>query len=90
MVVDLEADVVDAAQVGGLPRPELWRIGVAVFQDGEIDVAVAEPDAALAGRAGPAIELGQAEMLLVELGGLDRVVGHQRDVLDACHRFLPR
>jgi hypothetical protein len=77
--------MVNAAQIRGLSRPELRRIAGAVFQDGEVDVAVAEPDTFLAGIGRPPIELGQAKMLFVELGGLRGIVGHQCDMLDASH-----
>src|SRR5579885_2750167 len=81
--------MVDAAQFRALPGAELRRVGFAVFEDGEIDVAVAEPDAALPGRRRAAIELGQAEMRLVELGGLRRIVGDESDMLDASHLSPP-
>jgi len=80
LVVYLEADMVNASQVGGLPHPKLRRFGIAVFQDREIDVAVAEPDAALSRCARPAIEFGQSEVLFVELRGGYRIVSDESDV----------
>src|SRR5207244_6433980 len=57
----------------------------AVLQDGEVDVAVAQPDSIGAGIGGLPAQLFQPEDALVELGGLHRIVGRQRDVFDPCH-----
>src|SRR5215472_5180258 len=57
-IVDVKADVVNAAQIGCLPHAELRRTGLAVFENREINIAVAEPDTLFTGVSRSAIELG--------------------------------
>src|SRR5258708_31533415 len=59
LIVDHEPDVVDAAEIRRLLGSERGRVGASMLQDGEIDVAVAEPDAVLAGVPWPAVQFLQ-------------------------------
>src|SRR5262249_9485866 len=89
-IVDVKPDVVNAANIGCLPHAKLGCAGFAVFQDREINVAVTEPDSLLTAIAGPAIELGQAEMLLVQFCGLRGIVGHECHMPYSSHRPSPK
>src|SRR5262245_49430852 len=84
-IVHIKSDVVNAAHLGGLSGAKLWSAGFAILQNSKINIAVAEPHTLLAGIAGSPIELGQAEMLLVEFCGFRRIVSDERNMPDASH-----
>ena len=60
-----------------------------MFQNGEIDVAVAEPDAIVAGVPRPPVQFLQFEVLLVEFSGGRRILAGYRDVPDERHGSSP-
>src|SRR6266850_5705474 len=80
----LKADVVDAGEV--LAALAAGRRIVLEIEDGEIDIAVGEEDAARP-RIVNLADFLHAERLDVELRGLLDVLGRQRDVLDLRHRI---
>jgi hypothetical protein len=73
-IVHIKSDVVNPAEVRTLSWAELRSTGLAIFQNSEINVAVAEPNTLLTGVPGPPIEFGQAEMFLIEFCGLRRII----------------
>src|SRR5207244_1852903 len=88
-IVHIKSDVVNPAQFRALPGAEFRSTGFAIFQNSEINVAVAEPNTLFTGVAGSPIELGQAEMFLVEFCGLRGIISDQCDVPDASHWTSP-
>ena len=60
-----------------------------MLQNGEIDVAITEPDAIVAGVPWPAVQFLQVEVLLVEFSGVRRILAGYRDVSDERRGFSP-
>src|SRR5262249_11917065 len=85
-VLDLEADVVDAAPV--LAALHAGHVVVLEVENGQVEIAVAQVVAA-GGRAVDPGDLLQAEDVHVELGRLLRILGRERDVLDLGHAVPP-
>ena len=85
LVVHIKSNVVNSAHFGGLPRAELWGTGLAILQNSEVNVTIAEPDTLFASIPGPAIKLGQPEMFLVEFCSLCGIVGDECNMPDASH-----
>src|ERR1700733_13395372 len=76
--------MMDAAVVPRLVWAKLRHIRP-MLQDGKIDVAVAKPNAVVAGLFRLAEQLLQVEVFLVELSGTRRILAHDRNVPDKSH-----
>src|SRR5579863_9222435 len=83
-IVDLEAEMVDAAEIGAVCA-HVRRPLVFVVQDGDMDVAVGQEHRAVRAAA----QLLKPEGRFVELGYLRRLLRRQRDVLDPRHQSVP-
>jgi len=83
-ILDLEAEVMDAAEVGAVRTDVGGFLGLPI-QHREIDVSVGQKYRTV--RRTP--DLLHTEGLLVEGGGLSWIFCRERDVLDPGHGFLP-
>src|SRR5216683_4005606 len=83
-VVDLEAEMVNAGEVWSV-RAHVGRLLALSGEDRNVDMAVGQKDRTI----GAAPQLLEAERRFVELGDFRRLLGRQRDVLDACHGLPP-
>src|SRR5262245_3711464 len=73
-IIDVKADVMHPLH-RRRPLAKIWGILATIFEDREIDVAIAQPDPVGASILGSAMQLLQAKNSLVKLGGFRGIIG---------------